>query len=128
MAMKNSEYLSAYKEGHSYETVLIKILNDLLRAMENQKISALVLLDLSSAFDTLDHDILLQVLDKKNALQWFDRYLGRRWFTVCSNGTYSSKKEISLSLPQGSINGPVLFNSYSSTIRSVIDESIKINV
>ena len=62
--MKNSEYQSAYKEGHSCETALIKILNDLLWAMENQKISALVLLDLRSAFDTVDHDILLQALDK----------------------------------------------------------------
>ena len=43
------------------------------------------------------------------------------------NGTYSSEKEISFSIPQGSINGPVLCNSYSSTIWSVIDESIKIN-
>ena len=58
VAMKNSEYQSAYKEGHSCKTALIKILNDLLWAMEN-KISALVLLDLSSAFDTVDHDILL---------------------------------------------------------------------
>ena len=93
---------------------------------------ALVLLDLSSAFYMVDHDILLQVLDKKfgvkdNSPQWFDRYLRLRWFTVCVNGTYSSKKEISLSVPQGLINGPVLFNSYSSTIQSVIDESIKIN-
>ena len=66
MAMKNSEYQSAYQAGHSCETALIKILNDLLWAMQNQKLSALVLLDLSSAFDTeYHHDILLQVLDKK---------------------------------------------------------------
>ena len=74
--------------------------------MENQKNSPLVLLDLSSTFDTVDHDILLQVIDinfgvKDNALQWFDRYLRLRCFTVCVNGTYSSKKETSFSVPQG---------------------------
>ena len=46
---------------------------------------------------------------------------------MCINGTYSSKKEISFSVPQGSKNVPVLFNSYSLTIKSVIDESIRIN-
>ena len=90
-----------------------------------------LLLDLSSAFDTVDHDILVQVLDKKfgvkdYALQLFVKYLRLRCITVCVNGTYSSKKEISFSIPQGLINGPVLFNSYSSTIWSVIDESIKV--
>ena len=69
VAMKNSEYQSAYKEGHSCKTALIKILNDLLWAMENLKNSALVLFNLSSAFDMVDHDILLQVLDKKNWCQ-----------------------------------------------------------
>ena len=112
---------------------MIKILNDIIWAKENQKNSALVLLDLSSAFDMVDHDILLQVLDKKfavkdNLLQWFDRYLRLRWFTVCVNGTYSSKKEISFSVPQGLINGPVLFNSYLSTVWSAIDVSIKNNL
>ena len=91
-----------------------------------------MLLYLSLAFDTVDHDILLQVLDKKfgvkgNVLQWFDRYLRPRWFTVCINGIYSSKMEILFSIPQGLINGPVLFSSYSSTIWSVIDKSIKTN-
>ena len=64
VAMKNSENKSAYKEGHSCETALLTILNDLLWAMENQNISALVLLDLNSAFDMVYHDILLQVLEK----------------------------------------------------------------
>ena len=60
VVMKKSEYQSAYKEGHSCKTALIKILIDLLWAMEDQKISAFILLDLSSAFDMIDHDILLQ--------------------------------------------------------------------
>ena len=65
VAMKNSEYQNAYKEGHSCKTTLIKNLNDLCWAVENQKISVLVLLDLSSASDMVDHDNLLQVLEKK---------------------------------------------------------------
>ena len=49
---------SAYRLGHSTETALLKIQNDILAAMDNQRVTLLVLLDLSAAFDTIDHQVL----------------------------------------------------------------------
>ena len=60
-ALLNSTYQIGYKQGHSCEMVLITILNDLLWAVEHQQMSALILLDLSAAFDTVNHSILIEV-------------------------------------------------------------------
>ena len=90
-----AKHQSAYKEGHSCETALIKLINNLLWAMENQKVTTLICLDLSAAFDTVDHDILLKVLEnsygvKCTALQWFDSYLSDHDMSVCIGKSYSS--------------------------------------
>ena len=69
-------FQSAYRAGHSNETVLLRIVNDILFALDNDNISVLLLLDLSAAFDTIDHQILLSRLNsvfgiQSTALQWF---------------------------------------------------------
>ncbi len=66
---------SAYRQGHSTETALVKVQSDILRNMENQKVTLLVLIDLSATFDTVDHDIAMNVLQSKYgicgpALEW----------------------------------------------------------
>ena len=71
---------SAYNQGHSTETALLKVQNDVLTAMDSQKVTLLVLLDLSAAFDTINHSILLNRLChrigvKDAALRWFQSYL-----------------------------------------------------
>lgn len=73
-------FQSAYRRHYSTETALLKFKNDLLMAMNKQQVTLPVLLDLSSAFDTLNHDTLLNVLRSKfgiegTALHWFDSYL-----------------------------------------------------
>ena len=73
-------YQSAYRGNYSCETALIKIINDCLWDMENQMVTAIVAIDLSVAFDTVDHAILLDVLNKKFGvhnitLKWFNNYL-----------------------------------------------------
>ena len=73
-------FQSAYKDGHSTETTLVKVQNDLLRAMDKDEVVLLLLLDLSAAFDTVPHDILLQRLSamfgiQGTALAWFESYL-----------------------------------------------------
>ena len=79
-------YQSAYRANYSCETALTKIVNDILWAMEHQKVTPLVAIDLSTAFDTVDHNILLSVLEKKfgvrdTCLDWFSHILmqGSAW-------------------------------------------------
>ena len=74
---------SAYKSYHSTETALHKVKADILKAMDNQEVTCLVLLDLSAAFDTVDHKILLERLEnyfgiKSIALQWIELYLTKQ--------------------------------------------------
>ena len=74
------EYQSAHRKHYSCKTALVKMMDDILWAMENQPIMAVVAIDLSAAFDTVDHDILLSVLSRKfgiqdTALRWVDSYL-----------------------------------------------------
>ena len=78
---------SAYRKNHSCETSLIKLVEDLLWAMEKQLVTAVVILDLSAAFDTLDHDLLQEVLEKRfgvtdKAKKWSSNYIKQRKFNV----------------------------------------------
>ena len=71
-----SSFQSAYRPGNSTETALLKVVNDLILAMDDSKLSVLVFLDLFAAFDTIDHDILLHHLQhvfgiQGTVLSWF---------------------------------------------------------
>ena len=58
------DYLSAYRTGYSTESVLLRLQNDVLKAMDEQNVTALAALDLSAVFDTVDHQVLVHVLNK----------------------------------------------------------------
>ncbi len=116
---------SAYREGHSTESALLKVQADILHNMELQKVTLLVLIDLSAAFDTIDHDILLTRLENKfgingMALQWHRSYLAARKQCINLNGTRSREVLLKYGVPQGSCLGPVLFTQYASTLFDVI--------
>ena len=115
---------SAYRKFHSTETALIKIQNDLLCNLDNKKMSALVLLDLSAAFDTIDHGILLSRLKSRygihgNALSWFESYLNGRSQFININGFASKVTPLPFGVPQGSILGPFLFTLYTSPMSDI---------
>ena len=104
------DYQSAYREHYSCETVILKVSNDILWAMERQEVTSLINLDLSAAFDTVDHEILLSVLRNKygihgKALKWFNEYLRPCSFKVVINGVYSKERNLEVSVPQGSCAG-----------------------
>jgi hypothetical protein len=118
---------SAYRHHHSTETAVMKVHNDLVRAADNGQVTALVLLDLSAAFDTVDHDLLLSVLDERFALRntahdWFRDYLTHRTQFVKTVGGDSSTAELSCGVPQGSVLGPALFCMYTEDVTNVCDE------
>ena len=94
--------------------------------MEKQLVTAIVILDLSTAFDTIDHDLLLEVLATRfdiqgKALEWYSNYLKPRRFRVTIEEETSQPRQLDYSVPQGSIQGAFLFIAYASTLDQVID-------
>ena len=88
------DYQSAYREHYSCETAILHVSDDILWAMEKQSITSLVMMDLSAAFDTVDHNILLTILRTKfgiedKTLKWFNSYLHPRSYMVRVDGKYS---------------------------------------
>ncbi len=125
-------YQSAYRRHFSCETSLAKIMSDLLWNMEEGRVSAMLFMDLSAAFDTVDHSILTQVLDttfgvKGSALSWFQSYLTPRTCQVAVEGEYSAKQSLTYSVPQGSCLGPILYTVYASTLQNVIPNTVDVH-
>ena len=97
-------FQSAYRANRSTETALLRILHDLLLATDSKQVSLLTLLDLSAAFDTIDHSILLTRLNEtfgisNTALSWFESYLSDRTQTVSVNGILSSPSSLNCGVP-----------------------------
>ena len=118
---------SAYKRGTSTETALLRIKADIDRILDEGDGVLVVLLDLSAAFDTIDHDILLQRLQEEVglqqiALQWVRSYLANRRQAVHINGSVSQSVNLSIGVPQGSVLGPLLFLVYLLPLKLVIEK------
>ena len=112
---------SAYRNGHSTETALIRIQNDILSSIDRKQCVFLVLLDMSAAFDTVDHSVLLQRLAdrygiREKALQWVESYLSNRKQFVTVRGARSAEVELTCNVPQGSVLGPSFFSDYNAPV------------
>ena len=114
----NSQY--GFRNKHSTELASLELTDQILQHMDNKKVPISVFLDLSKAFDTLDHSILLQKLKyygiKNNSIAWFQSYLSCRTQYIDIDGTVSTTLAIKTGVPQGSVLGPLLFIIYMNDI------------
>ena len=118
-------FQSAYKSFHSCETALLRVQNDILQSIDNRSCVAMLLLDLSAAFDTVDHQILLNRLNTKfgisgTALQWFKSYLTNRLQFVSIDNYSSEALQLDCGVPQGSVLGPLLYLLYTSPVAEIL--------
>ena len=122
----HEKFQSAYKSRHSVETALLRVQNDILRSLDDGNAVVLLLLDLSAAFDTIDHSVLLKRLHelgiRDSALTWFKSYLSDRLQIVRTDSASSNPAPLQHGVPQGSVLGPLLFSVFVLPLAKIIEQ------
>ena len=115
-----------FRKKHSTELAGLEFYDKIINNLENDKLPLAVFLDLSKAFDTIDHEILLKKLRyygiSGNSLLWFKSYLSNRKQYVQFKDSFSSYSMIRTGVPQGSILGPLLFIIYMNDIAHITNK------
>lgn len=123
-----SKLQSGFRKGYGTITALLKVTNDIKLAMDKGSITLLSLLDLSKAFDCVQHELLIVKLKylgfSESACRWLQSYLSNRHFRVYCHELLSSDWDTFITgVPQGSVLGPLLFNLYLYDVTKAINHS-----
>ena len=113
---KLSKYLTGFRKSHGTQYLIVTMLEKWKKAIDKGECVSELFLDFSKAFDTIIHDLLLAKLKaygfSPNALKLMHSYLNNRKQQVQINNRFSSESTVITGVPQGSIDGPLLFNSF----------------
>ena len=116
-------FQSAYRPHHSNETALVRIHDDTMQALDRRKGEILVLLDLTAAFDIVDHGMLLKQMKSigicESALAWIASYLSDRTFAFKIEDAISRRQQLNCGVSQGSVLGPLLFTIYCIPLTAI---------
>jgi len=116
---------SAYRKKHSTETAMLRVWSDILMAADVQQVTLLAMLDLSAAFDCVDHTILLHRLQTGVGLtgvvlEWISCFLSERTQQIAYSGELSAVQLLLFGVPQGSVLGPLLYVLYTAELFHVV--------
>ena len=115
---------NAFRKLHSTETTVLSLFDDLYNSLDTGQPIQLILLDLSSAFDTLRHDILLERLRNIGiqdvTMEWFSNFIKDRNYSIKIRNNYSKSYTIDHGVPQGSILSPILFSIYLIPLQTIM--------
>ena len=118
------KYQSGFRSKHSVNTCLTHLSNQILKGFESEKSTGMILIDLQKAFDSLDHDILLNKMKylgfTQKTIDWFGSYLKKRNIVVSLEKTLSETGTLNCGIPQGSILGPIVFLLYVSDMKAAL--------
>ena len=120
------KFQSGFRRYHSTETAVLRVLSDIYSAIDQDQVSLLALLDVSAAFDTVDHGILLERLSTSYGLSgmaytWLESYITGREHIIHVGNRHTPPSKVLYGVPQGSVLGPVLYVLYTSDIARLVE-------
>ena len=122
----HNPFQSAYRRGHSTELALLCVKNDIATTLDKKCTTILVMLDLSAAFDSVVHELLMTRLEHSfgitdKLLAWLKSYISERYLTVVVESAQSGGSVLTCGVPQGSVLGSILYCMYKKRIGGIID-------